>query len=49
MRRIESFRLKMRCALGVDFIYNSEGHGKIVIKSIEDSFYRAAKKDSATT
>lgn len=39
----------MRCALDVNFIYNGEGHGKIVIKeALRTVFDRAAKKDFAT-
>ena len=47
---VEAFRRKMRCALDVNFIYNGEGHGKIVIKEASRTvFDRAARKDSATT
>jgi hypothetical protein len=44
------FRIKKtRCALGVNFIYNGEGHGKIVVKKVlRTVFDRAARKDSAT-
>ena len=46
---VEAFRRKMRCALDVNFIYNGEGHGKIVIKEASRTvFDRAARKDSAT-
>jgi hypothetical protein len=47
---LEHFWEKMRCALDANFIYNGEGHGKIVVKKVlRTVFDRAARKDSATT
>ncbi len=46
----KEFPLKMWCAGCVSFIYNGEGHGKVVIKEASRTVLdRAAKKDSTTT
>jgi hypothetical protein len=46
---MKAFRRKMRCALDLNFIYNGESHGKIVIKeALRIVLDRATKKDSAT-
>ena len=47
---LKRFGEKMRCAIDVNFIYNGEGHGKIVIQEASRTVLdRAAKKDSANT